>query len=52
MLKRYDLPTILFLAGIFVIAYSVSFWEFVKMGLPFAVAATAAGSAVIWAFWH
>ena len=32
--------------------YSVSFWEFVKMGLPFAVAATAAGSAVIWAFWH
>ena len=31
---------------------SVSFWEFARIGLPFTVAATAAGYVFIWIFWH
>ena len=30
----------------------VSFWQFARIGLPFTLAATAAGAALIWAFWH
>lgn len=31
--------------------YRVSFWEFVRVGLPFTLAATAAGAAFIWFVW-
>ena len=31
---------------------TVSFWEFARIGLPFTVAATAAGYVFIWIFWH
>jgi len=32
--------------------YKVSFWEFVRVGLPFTLVATAAGAAFIWLVWH
>lgn len=32
--------------------YKVSFWQFVKVGLPFTLVATAAGAAFIWFVWH
>lgn len=32
--------------------YNVSFWQFVKVGLPFTLVATAAGAAFIWFVWH
>ncbi len=32
--------------------YSVSFLQFVKVGLPFTLVATAAGAAFIWFVWH
>jgi Na+/H+ antiporter NhaD/arsenite permease-like protein len=31
--------------------YRVSFWQFVRIGLPFTLAATAAGAAFIWLVW-
>ena len=31
--------------------YAVSFWEFVKIGLPFTLAATGAGYAFVWLVW-
>jgi Na+/H+ antiporter NhaD/arsenite permease-like protein len=31
--------------------YHVSFWQFAKIGLPFTVAATVTGMAVVWAIW-
>lgn len=31
--------------------YKVTFWEFVKIGLPFTIAAVVAGSAFIWFVW-
>ncbi len=30
----------------------VTFWDFTKIGLPFTLAATAAGALFIWHFWH
>lgn len=32
--------------------YRVSFWQFVRVGLPFTLAATAAGATFIWFVWH
>jgi Na+/H+ antiporter NhaD/arsenite permease-like protein len=32
--------------------YHVSFWQFARIGLPFTVAATVAGMAVVWAVWR
>ena len=32
--------------------HRVSFWDFTKIGLPFTLAATAAGAVFIWLFWH
>ncbi len=32
--------------------YSVSFWSFAKIGIPFTLAATLAGSIVIWLVWR
>jgi len=32
--------------------YRVGFWQFVRVGLPFTLAATAAGAAFIWFVWH
>ncbi len=32
--------------------YKVGFWQFVRVGLPFTLAATAAGAAFIWFVWH
>ncbi len=32
--------------------HRVSFWDFTKIGLPFTLAATAAGGLFIWIFWH
>ena len=32
--------------------YKVSFWEFVRVGLPVTLVATAAGAAFIWFVWH
>ena len=32
--------------------HHVSFWQFVRIGLPFTLVATAAGAALLWAFWH
>ena len=32
--------------------YNVSFWQFVKIGLPFTLVATVAGAAFIWFVWH
>ncbi len=31
--------------------YKVTFWQFVKIGLPFTIAAVVAGGAFIWFFW-
>ena len=32
--------------------HSISFWDFAKIGLPFTLAATAAGWIVTWLIWH
>jgi len=32
--------------------HKVSFWDFTRIGLPFTLAATAAGALFIWMFWH
>lgn len=32
--------------------HPVSFWQFARIGLPFTLAATLAGYAFVWAFWH
>jgi Na+/H+ antiporter NhaD/arsenite permease-like protein len=32
--------------------YPTSFWTFVKIGLPFTMAATIGGAVFIWLIWH